>query len=109
MTDDEPSAAYLNEGFVVAISIEAKEGEGDAVGKILEQLVAPTMAETGVMFFVPYRSPSNPLSFFVYERYHDEAAWDAHNHSGHFQSAIKELLPRVAKRQRVPFVPYVCD
>ena len=103
----DPAAANLNDGFVVAISIEAKEGDGDAVADILEQLIAPTMAEVGVKFFIPYRPPTNPLSFFVYELYRDEAAWDAHNNSDHFQSAIKELLPRVAKRERIPFIPYV--
>lgn len=100
-------AANLNQGFVVAISIEAKDGEADAVAEILQQLVVPTMAEEGVKFFMPYRSPTNPLSFFIYELYVDEAGWDAHNESEHFLSAIKELLPRVAKRERVPFVPYV--
>lgn len=107
MVYQSPEAANLNDGFVVAISIEAKDGEADAVAGILERLVAPTMAEAGVKFFMPSRSPTNPLSFFIYELYVDEAGWDSHNESEHFQSAVKELLPRVAKRERVPFVPYV--
>lgn len=37
----------LNRGFAVAITIRAKEGEGDAVGAILESLVAPTMPSRG--------------------------------------------------------------
>jgi quinol monooxygenase YgiN len=65
------------------------------------------MAEEGVKFFMPYRSPTNPLSFFVYELYVNEDGWDAHNNSEHFLSAVKELLPRVTKRERIPFVPYV--
>ena len=107
MAFEDLAAANLNDGFVVAISIEAKPGDGDAVATILEQLIAPTMAEVGDKFFIPYRSPTNPLSFFVYELYRDQAAWDAHNDSDYFQSAVKELLPRVAKRERIPFVPYV--
>jgi len=107
MTYDDPQAANLNDGFIVAISIEAKDGEQDAVADILERLVAPTMAEEGMKFFMPYRSPTNPLSFFVYELYVNEDGWDAHNNSEHFLSAVKELLPRVTKRERIPFVPYV--
>lgn len=107
MTYQDLDARNLNEGFVVAISIEAKPGEGDAVADILHRLIAPTMAEDGVKFFVPYRSPDNPLAFFIYELYRDSAGWDAHNASAHFQSAIQDLLPRVAKRERIPFVPYV--
>lgn len=103
----DPAAANLNEGFVVAINIVAKDGEGDAVADILERLIAPTMEEEGVKFFMPYRSPTDPNAFFVYELYRDAAGWDAHNESAHFQSAVEELLPKVDVRERVPFVPYV--
>jgi quinol monooxygenase YgiN len=100
------TAADLNDGFVVAIMIEAKEGQSEAVGIILEELVAPTMAEPGVKLFLPYRSPNNPALFFVFELYVDENGWAAHQSSTHFKEAIQDLLPRVARRDRVPFVPY---
>lgn len=103
----DPAAANLNKGFVVAINIVAKDGEADAVADILERLIAPTMAEQGVKFFIPYRSPDDPNAFFVFELYRDAAGWDAHNESAHFRSAVEELLPKVEVRQRVPFVPYV--
>ena len=101
------SFSDLNHGLVVAINIVAKEGDADAVGKILEDLVAPTMAERGVKIFIPYRSPEDPLSFFLFELYDDQAAWDAHQATKHFTDAIAELLPLVTKRERVPFVPYI--
>ncbi|WP_411891799.1 putative quinol monooxygenase [Yoonia sp. SDW83-1] len=104
----DPAAANLNDGFVVAINIVAKEGEADAVADILERLIAPTMAEEGVKFFMPYRSPTDPNAFFVYELYRGADGWDAHNESAHFQSAVEELLPKVELRERVPFVPYAC-
>lgn len=96
----------LNDGFVVAIHIEAKANEGDAVANILDRLIAPTMAEPGVKLFLPYRSPSNPLSFFIFELYTNEAAWDEHQKTRHFKEEIEKLVPRSAKRERVPFVPY---
>ncbi|MFT6580707.1 MAG: quinol monooxygenase YgiN [Alphaproteobacteria bacterium] len=102
----ETNLANLNKGFAVAIQIEAKAGEGDAVAKILENLMAPSMNEEKVKFFLPYRSPENPLSFFVYELYEDRSGWDAHNNSEHFLAAIDDLVSRCAKRQRVPFIPY---
>ena len=107
MTYSDPAAANLNKGFVVAIRIVAKDGEADAVAEILEKLVVPSMAEAGMKFFMPYRSPTDPSSFFVYELYANEPAWEAHNNSAHFKSAIVDLLPRCASRERVPFVPYV--
>jgi quinol monooxygenase YgiN len=107
MTYSDPVAANLNKGFVVAIRIVAKDGEADAVANILEKLVVPFMAEEGMKFFMPYRSPTDPSSFFVYELYANETAWEAHNNSSHFKSAIADLLQRCASRERVPFVPYV--
>jgi quinol monooxygenase YgiN len=97
----------LNDGFVVAINIEAKPGEADKVAGLLADLVAPTMAEPGVKLFVPYRSPTSRSSFFIFELYADEAGWAAHQETAHFKECIEELLPRVTKRERVPFLPYV--
>jgi (4S)-4-hydroxy-5-phosphonooxypentane-2,3-dione isomerase len=97
----------LNDGFVVAINIEAKPGEAEAVAALLSDLVAPTLTEPGVRLFIPYRSPTSPSSFFIFELYVDEAGWGAHQETAHFKDCIKELLPRVTKRERVPFVPYI--
>jgi quinol monooxygenase YgiN len=99
--------ASLDEGFVVAIMLEAREGEADALAEILRGLTQPTMAEPGVKLFLPYRSPTNTSLFFVFELYVNEAAWAAHEATDHFKAAIKELLPRVTRRERVPFVPFL--
>ena len=107
MTYTDPAAIDLNTGFVVAIQLVAKDGEAEAVAAILQYLVAPTMSEPGVKFFMPYRSPTNPSAFFIYELYEDEAAWDAHNTSAHFLSVVDALVEKVAFRERVPFVPFI--
>ena len=106
MQDNRYTQQDMNEGFVVAIHITAKTNEGDAMEAILDRLVAPTMAEPGVKLFLPYRSPENPLDFFIFELYEDENAWDEHQQTEHFQREIKELLPRAESRQRIPFVPF---
>src|SRR5471032_2185580 len=100
------SPAELNDGFVVAITIKAKEGQADAVGAILEGFVAPTLAEPGVKLFIPYRSPTDPLLFFIFELYLNEDGWRSHQETEHFKAAIKELVPRAARRERISFVPY---
>jgi quinol monooxygenase YgiN len=97
----------LNDGFVVAINIEAKAEEAETVAAILESLVKPTMAEPGVKLFLPYRSPASPSSFFIFELYVDEGGWGAHQETPHFKKAVAELLPRVTRRERIPFIPYV--
>ena len=98
--------AELNQGFVVAIQIVAKPGEEDVVADGLQALVQPTMAEPGVKLFLPYRSPTDPATFFIFELYHNEAGWAAHQQTAHFKSFAENLVPRIAKRERIPFVPY---
>lgn len=97
----------LNDGFVVAIMVEAREGQGDALLEILRVLTPPTMAEPGVKLFLPYRSPTNPLLFFVFELYVNAAAWGAHEATDHFKTAVAQLLPLVTRRERVPFIPFL--
>ena len=96
----------LNEGFVVAITIEAKPGEDERIAGVLKKLVQPTNAEPGVKLFLPYRSPTNSHLFFIFELYVDEAAWGAHQATEHFKEAVAELVAHTARRERTPFLPY---
>lgn len=105
--DDNPDAKNLNQGFAVMVRITAKEGEADAVAEILQNLVAPSNAEAGMKFFMPYRSPNDPSQFFVYELYEDASGWEAHNASQHFLAAVDDLVAKAAHRERIPFVPFV--
>ena len=52
-------------------------------------------------------SRATQYAFFILELYEDEKGWAAHQETEHFKTLIKDLLPRVDKRERVPFVPYV--
>jgi quinol monooxygenase YgiN len=102
-----PAAQNLNKGFVVMVRITAKPGEADAIASILQSLAGPSMAEPGMKFFMPYRSPQDPAQFLVYELYENAAGWDAHNASPHFLAAVDDLVARAAHRERIPFVPFV--
>ncbi len=99
--------ASLDQGFVVAIMLEAKDDHAEALAEILRVMTPPTMAEPGVKLFLPYRSPANPSLFFVFELYVNEAAWAAHEATEHFKIAVKEILPQVTRRERIPFVPFL--
>jgi quinol monooxygenase YgiN len=99
--------ASLNEGFVVAIMLEANDGDVDAVLEIQRWLTPLSMAEPGVKLFLPYQSPTNPALFFIFELYVDEAGWAAHQETAHFKKAIPQLLPLLKRRERIPFVPFL--
>jgi Antibiotic biosynthesis monooxygenase len=58
---------------------------------------------------LPDRSPTNPLKFFIFELYVDEAAWGAHEATDHFKTAVVQLLPMVTRRERVPFIPFLAN
>ena len=107
MADESFTPAELNDGFVVAIEIDAKVGEEEAVADALAALTVPTMAEPGVKLFLPYRSPTDPKAFFIFELYRNEAGWAEHQSTGHFKAFVETMLPRIARRERVPFVPFV--
>jgi quinol monooxygenase YgiN len=107
MADKSFTPADLNDGFVVAIQIDAKTGEEQAVADALAALIVPTMAEPGVKLFLPYRSPTNPQAFFIFELYRNEAGWAEHQKTDHFKAFVDRMLPRIARRERVPFVPFV--
>jgi quinol monooxygenase YgiN len=101
------SLAALNEGFVVAIMLEANDGDIDKVLEIQRWLAPLSMAEPGVKLFLPYQSPTNPALFFIFELYVDEAGWAAHQETEHFKKAIPQLLPLLKRRERIPFVPFL--
>lgn len=106
MTELKIALGDLNDGFVVAIYLEAKPGEEEELAASLQALIEPTIAEPGVKIFLPYRSPSNSRAFFVYELYENEAGWAAHQETVHFKAFIDQMLPRLARRERIPFVPF---
>jgi quinol monooxygenase YgiN len=106
MAETALTPAELNEGFVVAIQIVAKAGEENVVGDALIALIKPTMAEPGVKLFLPYRSPTDPTSFFIFELYENEAGWAEHQRTTHFKEFVDTMLPLIARRERVPYVPY---
>ncbi len=95
-----------NDGFVVSVNLTAKQGFEAKVAALLEQLVAPTMAERGVRLFLPYQSPVSPELFFIFELYEDEQAWQDHQQTEHFKTIFAVLSPCLAKRERVAFVPF---
>jgi quinol monooxygenase YgiN len=91
----------------LAVTWEAKPGEAEAVAATLERMAAAVRAsEPGTLLFRPHRSPDNDHLFFLYELFVDQAAFEAHQNTPHFQTLILgEAVPRLARRERVPFAP----
>ena len=93
--------------YVVSVTWTAKEGEEDAVAAALERLRAPTLAEAGVLMWIPHRDPEDPKVFYIYEQYTEEAAYTAHTETEHFKrDGFGDAIPRLAERKREFFRPF---
>ncbi|HMD93142.1 MAG TPA: putative quinol monooxygenase, partial [Trebonia sp.] len=64
--------------FVVIAQYRARAGEEDRVEEALRKMVEPTRAEPGNRDYQVFRDPGQPAVFVLFERYADEAAFDAH-------------------------------
>jgi quinol monooxygenase YgiN len=62
----------------VAVTWHARPGTEERLEGILNEMSALTRAEPGCVIYQPHRSLDLPGVFFIYERFVDEAAFNAH-------------------------------
>ena len=87
--------------FVLVVRMKAKEGEGDRAAEIARELAEASRGEPGCEAYVPCRDPEDPRSFLFYERYRDNAAFEEHAASEHFQRlALNGLFELMESRER---------
>jgi len=87
--------------YVVAASLTSKEGQADRVRELREK-VTPLVRERepGNLYYQAHVSSTDPNVFFVYEVYVDEAAFESHRQSPHFQELIVgSAFELLAKRE----------
>jgi quinol monooxygenase YgiN len=91
--------------FVVAATWRAKEGEEAEVRRILRTVAPQNRAEPGCRMFVVHESSDDPRTFFLYEQYDDEAAFEAHAASDHVRRhVLDDAVHRLEHRERRFFV-----
>ena len=96
--------------YVVSAQWRAQEGEENRIARICEEMIEPSRAEAGSLFYQPHRSPDDPRLFYLYEQYADEAGYQAHQDSGHFQRlVVGEAIPHLESRERAFFTTMVDD
>jgi quinol monooxygenase YgiN len=62
----------------VAVTWHARPGTEERLEGILIEMSALTRAEPGCLVYQPHRSLDSPGVYFIYERFVDEAAFNAH-------------------------------
>jgi quinol monooxygenase YgiN len=87
--------------FVLVVRMKAKEGEEGRAAELAGELAAATRQEAGCEAYAPCRDPEDARSFLFYEQYRDQAAFEAHGASEHFQRlAVDGLFELMESRER---------
>ena len=87
--------------FVLVVRMKAKEGEEGRAAELAGELAAASRQEAGCEAYVPCRDPEDAGSFLIYEQYRDQAAFEAHGASDHFQRlALGGLFELMESRER---------
>ena len=93
-------------GYVLAVTWVARPGEEERVAEVLGALVPLARAEPGCLQFTAHRSVDDPRRFFLYEEYVDEAGFQAHTDTEHFEHhVLGEAVPRLERRERLAYRP----
>ena len=93
--------------YCLAVKWTIKEGELDAVLAALRPLVDASRREPGCETYQAHRDPENPNVIFLYERYVDEAAYQAHTESEHFATyGPGDIVPRRESAERAAYLTF---
>ena len=91
--------------YVVAATWRAREGEEERIREILERIAPLCRDEPACRLYQAHRSPEDPRVFFIYEQYDDEAGFQAHTESEHFETYVRgDAVPRLESRERAIYV-----
>jgi quinol monooxygenase YgiN len=74
--------------YVVIAEWVAREGDVAEVEGILRSMMPPSREEPGCRSYAPVQSIDDPRRFTLVEEYDDEAAYEAHRASEHFQALV---------------------
>lgn len=87
--------------YVVTATWTAQPGQEAVVLDAIERLTPLSRAEPGNSFYQAYQDPEVPGVFHLFEIYDDEAAYQAHGASDHFQEiGFGQAIPVLANRER---------
>lgn len=88
--------------FVVIATWKARPGEEARIREVIARMTPLSRAEPGTLFYQAQVSPKDPLTFVLYEQYVNEAAYDAHKATPHFQEhVVARALPWLESRSVV--------
>jgi quinol monooxygenase YgiN len=90
--------------YVVAAMWRAKEGKADDLAQVIAAMTPLSRQEPACITYEPHRSMQDPRLFFLYEVYADEAGYQAHRNTAHFQRyVVGDAIPNLLESRDVSF------
>lgn len=90
-----PARKWYMAAVVLYAEFTAKSGQEERVDELISGLTDDVRAEPGNSEFTVYRERDEPRRFFVFERYADEEAFQAHigaDYGAVFNAALGDLI-----------------
>lgn len=85
--------------FAVAVKLTARAGEEERVERALREMIPRSRAEEGCRLYEVHRTAEDARLFYLYEQYDDEAAYEAHRTTAHYEQYLRgEVMDRLEKR-----------
>lgn len=82
--------------IIVIAELKAIPGHGEALRRVLQEAILPTRSEVGNDFYQLHEDRSDSNRFFFYERWQDQAAFNAHMNSAHANRLVEKAGPLLA-------------
>jgi quinol monooxygenase YgiN len=87
--------------YVVTAFWRAKAGQEETIARVIEKMTPLSRQEPGCLYYQAHRSPGDPQLFFLYEQYMDQAGYEAHMTTPHFEQYVRgEAIPNLESRER---------
>ncbi|MGC5699711.1 antibiotic biosynthesis monooxygenase [Pseudomonas sp. NFXW11] len=80
----------MSQAFTAIATLIARPGQHNLLKHALSALVGPSREEAGCQYYMLHEAAAQPGSFYVLERWDDEAALEFHNQTAHFQHFIAQ-------------------
>ena len=80
----------MSQSFTAIATLIAKPDQQARLQRELSALVPPSRDEAGCQYYELHQDAAQPDTFYVLERWDDEAALEFHNKTAHFQHFIAQ-------------------
>ena len=85
--------------YAVTVRYRVSGGHEGEFERLFADLAALSRAEAGCLTYVPHRLAEDPGAYLLYESYVDEAAYQTHRSSEHFDRYVRQLMsPLIEER-----------